>query len=117
MLMIMIRITMRVLIEKQKELMQTLLSMIKPCAREKGCLSYQVFRDIENRNILSLLAEWNTREDLNHHIKSGRFGILLGSRSLLYEPLSIRIHTVSNSEGMEMVNTLRKKSTLIKTFK
>ena len=96
--------------EKQKEVMQTLISLIGPASREKGCLNYQVYQGIENRNVFSLLSEWNTREEMDHHIKSDRFGILLGTRSLLYEPPSIRIHTVSNSEGMEMVNTLRKKA-------
>jgi len=101
-----IRIIMNVLPEKQKELLQTLLSMIEPTGKEKGCLSYHVFRDIENQNVFSLVGEWNTREDLDHHIKSDRFGVLLGTRSLLREPPSIQIHTVSNSEEMEVVNTI-----------
>jgi quinol monooxygenase YgiN len=107
--MIMNRITMHVLKEKQKEVMQTLLSMIEPMGKENGCLSYHVFQDIENQNVFSLLGEWNTREDMDNHIKSDRFGLLLGIRSLLCEPLTIQIHTASNSEGMEMVNTLRSK--------
>jgi quinol monooxygenase YgiN len=111
--MVIIRISMSVIMEKQKEVMQTLISMIEPTIKEKGCLSYQVYQDIETRNNFSLLSEWNTREDLVHHIKSDRFGILLGIRSLLHKPPSIKIHTVSNSEGMEMVNEIRNKSTLI----
>jgi len=103
----MLRMTMHVLLEKQKEIMQTLISMIEPAGREKGCLNYQIFRDIENQNVFSLLGEWDTREDLDHHIKSDRFSVLLGTRSLLYEPPSIHIHTVSDSEGMEMVDALR----------
>ena len=41
--MIIVRITMKVLPEKQKEVMQTLLSLIEPVGKEKGCLSYDVF--------------------------------------------------------------------------
>ena len=111
--MIMLRITMNVLMEKQKEVMQTLHSMIEPVCREKGCLSYHVFRDIENQNIFSLLGEWNTRENMEHHINSDRFGVLLGARSLLHEPPSVQIHTVSDSEGMEMINTIRDRSILV----
>jgi quinol monooxygenase YgiN len=37
--------------EKRKAVTQTLLSMIEPTLREKGCLSYQVFQDIEGENI------------------------------------------------------------------
>ena len=109
--MIIIRITMNVLPEKQKEVMQTILSMMKPTRKEKGCLSYDVFCDIENKNVFSLLEEWKTREDLDHHIGSGRFGVLLGTKSLLCEPLKIEIHTVSHSEGMEAINAFRGKRT------
>lgn len=87
--------------EKQKEVMQTLVSMIKPVSREKGCLSYEVYRDIEKQNIFSLLAEWDTRKNLDHHIKSDKFGVLLGTQSLLYESPSIQIYTISNSVRMD----------------
>ena len=110
--MIIVRITMNVLPEKQLEVMQTLLSMIEPMGKEAGCLSYAVFCDIEDKSLFSLLGEWETREDLDHHIKSHRFGILLGTKTLLCEPPKIQIYTVSQSEGMEVVDAVRSKRTL-----
>jgi quinol monooxygenase YgiN len=109
--MIIVRITMNVLPEKQLELMQTLLGMIEPTGKETGCLSYAVFCDIEDNNRFSLLEEWETREDLDHHIKSYRFGVLLGSKTktLLCEPPKIQINTVSQSEGMEAIAAVRRK--------
>ena len=107
--MIFVRITMTVLPEKQLELTQTLLSMVEPTGKEAGCLSYAVFCDIEDRNRFSLLEEWETREDLDHHIGSYRFGVLLGSKTLLREPPEIQINTVSQSEGMEAVDAVRSK--------
>ena len=107
--MIIVRITMNVLPEKQLEVMQTLLSMIEPTGKEAGCLSYTVFCDIEDKSLFSLLEEWETREDLDHHIKSHRFGILLGTKTLLSEPPNIQIHTVSQSEGMEAIHATRDK--------
>ena len=109
--MIIVRITMNSLIEKRTEVRQTLLSMIEPTEKEKGCLSCHVFRDIEDRNVFSLIAEWETRKDLDDHIRSDRFGVLLGTKSLLCEPQQIEIHTVSYSEGMEAVNAARAKRT------
>ena len=102
---------MNVLPEKQLEVMQTLLGMIEPTGKEKGCLSYAVFCDIEDNNRFSLLEEWETREDLDHHIKSHRFGVLLGSKTLLCEPPKIQINTVSQSEGMEAIDAVRSKKT------
>ena len=109
--MIMVRIAMNALPEKQKEVMQTLLSMVESTRREKGCLSHQVFRDIENENVFSLIDEWETREDLDNYIGLAKFGVLLGTKSLLYEPPNIQIHTVSNSERMAAVNGGRDKKT------
>jgi len=106
---IIVRITMNALIEKRTEVMQTLLSMIEPIENVRGCLSCHVFRDIEEKNVFSLIEEWETREDLDDHIKSDRFSVLLGTKSLLCEPLKIQIFTVSDSEGIEAVNSARKK--------
>ena len=110
--MVVVRITMNVLPEKHMEVMQTLVSMIEPMAREAGCRSYDVFCDIEDKNRFSLLEEWESRKDLDHHIRSHRFGVLLGSKTLLCEPPKIQIHTVSRSEGMEAIDAVRSKRTL-----
>jgi quinol monooxygenase YgiN len=110
-LVIIVRITMNSLIEKRTEVMQTLLSMIEPTENGKGCLSCHVFRDIEDKNVFSLIQKWETREDLDDHIKSDRFSVLLGTKSLLCEPQQIEIHTVSQSEGMETVYAARGKFT------
>mgnify|MGYP000216984544 FL=1 len=107
--MIIVRITMNVLIEKRTEVKQTLLSMIEPTENWRGCLSCHVLRDIEDKNVFSLIEEWETREDLDDHIKSDRFSVLLGTKSLLCEPQQIEIHTVSQSEGMEVIHKVRYK--------
>jgi quinol monooxygenase YgiN len=109
--MIVVRIIMKVRPEKHKEVMQTLLSMIEPLGKESGYLSYGVFCDIEDKNVFNLISEWETREDLDHYIRSDLFSVLLGTKSLLCEPPQIVIHTVSQSEGMEAVDAVRRKRT------
>lgn len=107
--MILIRISMNVIPEKQLEMRQTLLSMIEPISHETGCLSYNVFLDIEDKSRFNLLQEWETREDLEHHLLSHRFGVLLGTKALLCEPMEIQIHTVSHSDGMDAIRAVRAK--------
>ena len=82
--MIIVRITMNAFLDKRTEVMQTLLSMIEPTENERGCLSFHAFRDLEDNNGFDLIAEWETREDLDHYIRSDRFSVLLGTKSLLY---------------------------------
>ena len=105
--MFIVRITMNALIEKRTEVMQTLLSMIEPTENERGCLSFQAFRDLEDKNGFHLIADWETLEDLERYLRSARFSVLLGTKSLLCDPSQIQIHTVSYSEGMESVNATR----------
>ena len=105
--MIVIRITMNVYPGKQLEMMQTLISMIEPTAKEAGCISFGIFCDIEDKNRFCLLEEWKTREYLDHHIASHRFGVLLGTKSLLCEPLETQIFTISHSEGMDAIHAAR----------
>ena len=93
--------------EKRKEVMQTLLSMIEPTRQEKGCLGHHVFQNIEDENSVSIIGEWKTREDLDRHMRSDRFGILLGTKSLLKEKQGMLIYTISHSKGMEVINTAR----------
>jgi quinol monooxygenase YgiN len=108
-LVIVVRITLKALWEKHKEVMQTLLSMIEPTEKEQGCLSFHVMCDVENQTKFSLIEEWESREDLALHLQSQRFTVLLGTKNLLDEPLNIQIHTVAHSEGMESVAAVRNK--------
>jgi len=100
---------MDVLPEKQKEVLQTLLSLIQPSGKDKGCLNYGIFCDIEDKNVFNLISEWETRQNIDHHMRSDSFSVLLGTKSLLREPMKIQIFSVSDSEGIEVVNSVRKK--------
>jgi quinol monooxygenase YgiN len=108
---IIVRIGLIPLPENQKEVMQTLLSMVESTRKERGCRSHHVLGDIEDENVFCLIDEWETREDLDQHIRSAKFGVLLGTKSLLCEPVKIQVFTVSDSEGIEAVNSVRKKET------
>lgn len=107
--MIVVRITMNALPEKQKEVVQTLLSMMGTIEKETGCLSCSLLGDIKDKNLLCVLEEWENREKFSHHLKSDLFGVLLGIKSLLREPQGVHIYTVLQAEGMNAVRTVREK--------
>jgi hypothetical protein len=75
--------------------------------KEAGCLSYALFCNMEDKNLLNLLEEWQTRKDLDLYLRSEMFGVLLGTKSLLIEPHGIHIYTIHQSEGIEAVHTAR----------
>ncbi|MGA8181206.1 MAG: antibiotic biosynthesis monooxygenase family protein [Desulfobacterales bacterium] len=108
--MVIVKIIMNALSEKRKEVLQTLLSMTEVIRQEKGCRCHQVFQCIEDENVFCLVAEWETREDLEHHMRSDTFGVLMGTKILLNEHQDIQIHTVLHTEGKGIVNAVRGKS-------
>ena len=105
--MILFQISMSVLPEKQKEVVQTLLSLMPAMGGEPGCLGYTFMSDIADKDLLCVLEEWESREKLEHHLKSDIFGVLLGTRSLLRRPHGIHIYTVQKTEGMSAVLAAR----------
>ncbi|WP_136810086.1 putative quinol monooxygenase [Desulfosediminicola flagellatus] len=105
--MIIVRTTLNTLPEKQKEVMQTLLSMMEPPANRNGLLSYGIYRDIEDNNIFNLISEWKSRTYLNLHLRSDTFSVLLGIKGLLLKPIEIQIIKVSSVEGLDAVEAAR----------
>ncbi len=105
--MIIVQIILSTLPEKQKEVMQTLLSMIEPPANGNGLLSYGIYHDLEDITVFKLMSEWESRQHLNVHLNSDRFGVLLGTKSLLSKPIDIKILTVAHVEGMNAVKKAR----------
>lgn len=105
-----LRTVMIALPEKQKEILQTLLSLIEPQGKENGCLSYGIYSGIEDIHIFNLISEWETRKHLDDYMMSARFTVLLGAASFLCKPIEIRIFKVLDSEGVEVVNSARKKN-------
>lgn len=95
-------ITLKVPPEKRKEILQTLRAILGPIRQERGCLSCHCYVDIEEENRIYLKKEWKTSEDLDAHLHSSHFGVLLGAMKLLPQEPDIRINTIfSSTAGAE----------------
>ena len=94
---------MKVLPEKRLELSQTIALLIVSIRTEKGCKRCNFCQSMEDENELTLIEEWDTRENLKSHLKSGRFRVLRGAMNLLKEPYEMIFHTVFHPEGMEEI--------------
>jgi quinol monooxygenase YgiN len=93
--MILVIIRMKVLAEKRKELSQTIQSLISSLRTEKGCRRCDFYRSMEDENVLCILEEWDTRQNLKNHLKSELFGVLRGAMNLLQEPYEMMAQTVA----------------------
>jgi len=100
-------IKMKAMPEKCLELKQTLQALIISTQKVKGCVSHNVFRDIENDNRFSLVQVWQNRTDLDVHLRSDKFTVLIGAKSLLSQPPEITMNEVTHSSGWEAVEAVR----------
>ena len=102
--MVLVILRMKVLPEKRMELSQTIVLLIGSIRTEKGCNRCEFCQSIEDENLLFLLEEWDTRENLMSHLKSGRFKVLRGAMNLLKDPYEMRFQTVFHPAGMEEIS-------------
>jgi quinol monooxygenase YgiN len=93
--------------EKRKEVLQTLKAILGPIRREQGCISCNCYVDVETENIIFFKEEWKTCEDLNTHLRSSHFGILIGAMKLLNKEPDIRFNTIASTAGAETIKTAR----------
>ena len=69
--------------EKREEIILTFKSILGPIRREHGCNSCHCSVDIEDQNLIYMSAEWQTKRNLDLHLRSPLFSVLLGAMKLL----------------------------------
>jgi quinol monooxygenase YgiN len=96
--------------DKRSELLEAMRGMLEPARVERGCLSYRLYEDIENRNAFALLEVWETQEDLDRHISKDNQLRILALMDLLSEQPELQFNTVSHTAGMELIEHVRQDS-------
>ena len=100
-------IKMKVPPDKQKEVLQTFKAILGPIRRAQGCISCNCYVDVEAENIFYFKEEWKTSEDLDTHLRSVHFGVLIGTMKLINKEPDIRFSTIATIVGAEAINAAR----------
>ena len=106
----MILATLKIIVqpERQTDLLETMRGMLEPTRVERGCLSYRLYEDVEDRNTFVLVEEWKTQKDLESHIRTDNQRRLLALMDLLSEQPELRFNTVSHTVGRELIGDVLK---------
>jgi quinol monooxygenase YgiN len=107
--MIIVTLRMTVRPDKRRDFMESIRGMLEPTRVERGCISYRLYEDIENKNIFTLVEEWKTRDDLEKHVRTNNYRMFLGLMDLLSEPYQWRFSTVLSEAEMELLLELAHK--------
>ncbi|MFO7646266.1 MAG: antibiotic biosynthesis monooxygenase family protein [Desulfosarcina sp.] len=84
-------VKMNVLAEKRKEVLQTINSLSADIKKEQGYVDSKFFQNAADETEILFLTTWADRNALEAYLKSVKFTVLLGIRSLLREEPTINI--------------------------
>lgn len=62
--------------------------LIHETRKEQGCISYELFQDIDHPNICSFIEAWEDKEALGRHMKSAHYERIVPQMAPLKEKLS-----------------------------
>ena len=93
--------------ENRKEFLQTLHLLFNRIRCEKGCNGYNAYQDVENDNAFIFIEEWETQADLDRHLRSDRFGVLVGALKLLSDTPEIKFNMLSQTREIEALKEFR----------
>ena len=109
---IVVTIRLQASVEGHRELLQTVQSLLAPIRSQRGCLGLRLYSELGGDAALCLIEEWATEGDLNEHLRSNYFSVLLGaSRMLLKKTSELEFRLLTPTAGMEVVEAIHGRTT------
>lgn len=101
----MIQIVLRVAVppDKRAEVLQVFCGLSGPTEVTKGCRLCRVLRDANDDNAILYWTQWDTREDLEAHLRSERFRKLLPYIEMSLESPEVDVSNMDRMGGIEFV--------------
>ena len=78
-------------------------------ASKSGCLGFHVAEDVTTAGVFIVTEWWATRDDLDAHIRSAEYRLLLAVIDLAARPPDIRFDLVEPLGGLDVVFDVRSK--------
>ncbi len=47
--------------------------LVKATRMEEGCIAYELFQDVEDSSVLTMIEEWEDKASLDQHMKTEHF--------------------------------------------
>jgi quinol monooxygenase YgiN len=87
--------------ERRSALLRTLGSLLRPTRVLPGCKDACLYADLDRRNVVVLVEEWETREQFEQQLDAEKLRTLVAALELSSEAPMVRIDTVSREEGVD----------------
>lgn len=94
--------------QKRRELLRAFRSILDQVRQDSDCISSSVKQTGTNADIIVLEQTWSRWDAVKRYLQSDQFTILLGAMKLLGKFYDIRINESSQTDGLKLVETVRK---------
>lgn len=89
------------------QILQALRSVSAPARMETGFLCCRIWQDVENPGWISYQENWRTAADLDHQLRSERFGWLLSILEMSAVPPVLEIQPSAEIHGLAYLAGIR----------
>jgi len=96
-------------LEKHKDALQLVRSILGWTRVQAGCKSIAFYQDTDESDTMILIEEWEEWSNLDEHIRSDSFRNILELIDLSSIYPEIKLNTISKTEGMERIEAVRAK--------
>jgi quinol monooxygenase YgiN len=101
--------TLRLLTNPQarKETLRNLTSLLGPTRVQPGCTSCRLYGDIEEPKAILLVEEWVSQVDLEKHLQSDDYRLVLETIELSDPSPEVHFDTIVKRSGLEVIESAR----------
>jgi len=96
--------------DSRTAVLYNLTSLLAPTRVQPGCISCRLYGDIEEPKAIRLVEEWQSQADLERHLRSEDFRLVLAAIELSAGKPELHFDTVSARAGLEVIESARLQS-------
>jgi len=91
----------------RREILRALRVLAPPTRARSGCCRVHLLQDVENRNVITWIEEWDSEEALRLHMRSDEYRTLLAVVDMSMREPEVRFHTIAKTASMELIAACR----------
>lgn len=95
--------------DRRTEVLEVLRSVQGPVLAQPGCKAYRIYEEQGFESAVVLVERWESKAAFEAHIRSDNYRSILGAIELAGGPPEWSFEAVSATEGMELVERVRRK--------
>ena len=89
--------------DKRQEILDVLLCLRGPTEVARGCRAFRILQDVEDDHALTYVVRWDTRQEIEDHLRSERFRRFLPYIEMSLEPPEVDFSTIDKIQGIEFL--------------